>query len=844
MFRITLKGLLANKIRLLLTSLAIVLGVGFISGSFVLADTLNKTFDNLFASAFEGIDVIVQAKPTVSENDLPPIPEGLVESVRGVDGVRAAEGGVDGPAVLVKDGEAIDLGGAPALGFSWFDDEELNSFTVREGRAPQGPDEIVIDVGTAKDEGFEIGDRIPVITAGPAETFTLVGLVGFGDEDNLAGASSTLFTLPTAQRLFGLEGQVSTIDVAAESGVSTDELIDRVDAVLPGDVEAVSAASEEQRQSEDLKDQLSFLTYFLLGFAGVAVFVAAFVIFNTFTITVAQRMRQLALLRAVGASGGQVVRLVMGEALVVGLIASVVGLFLGLGIAWLLQGLFGLLGADLPSTTLQFLPRTWIVSIVVGVGVTLIASILPARRAASIPPVAALQGVFAAREGTSAGRVALAVVVTVVGFVMFFTARSIPDTQLLFLVLALGAIVAFIGAAMLAQVLARPLARVIGSPLPRLFRVPGKLGRENAMRDPRRTARTASALMIGLAIVGVVSIIAASFNKAIDSFLDEQFPADFIVLNENFTTFPTSVATAVERQPLVSDVAQVRTGSIDTAVSEMRVRGSIETVAGVNPERMAAVHDPKFKAGGWEDLDEGGLLISNDVADDLDLAVGDEVPIEFVLGGPQTYRVDGVYEEATFGAVYVTLADYDRGYPSLGDAAVLANAAEGVELPQAQAQIERALEPYPNVEVQNQQEYKDSVSEQINQLLVLVYVLLALTIIIAIFGIVNTLALTVYERTREIGLLRAVGLAPRQARAMVRWESVIVSLIGGALGTVLGIIFGSWLSYVIPDVGVVAIPWVSLIVFLILAGLAGVLAAIAPARRAAKLDVLRAIQQE
>lgn len=844
MSRITLKGLLANKVRLLLTSLAIVLGVGFVSGSFVLSDTLSKTFDNLFASAFEGIDVIVQGESTVSENTLPPIPESILPAIQDVEGVRAAEGGVAGQAVIVVDGKAVDLGGAPALGFSWFDDPELSSFQLRDGRAPTGAGEVAIDAGTASDEGLAIGDTVDIITSGPAEPFTIVGIVGFGSEDNLAGASSSIFALPVAQRLYDKVGEFDSIDVAADEGTTVDELLPRIQEVLPSGVEAISAASEEQRQSEDLKDQLSFITYFLLGFAFVSVFVAAFVIFNTFTITVAQRTRQLALLRAVGASGGQVIRMVMLEAFVVGLIASVIGLFLGLAIAAGLQGAFGALGFDLPSTSLQFLPRTWIVSILLGVVVTLIAAFFPARRAASIPPIAALREQSAPSTRISVRRTLIAAIVTAVGFVMFFGSRWIDDTALLFTVLGAGALIAFIGAAGLSQSLARPLARAIGAPLPRLFKVPGKLGRENAMRDPRRTARTAAALMIGLAVVGLVTIVASSINKSLDDLLEEQFPAELIVRTENFSTFPGTVAAAMKEQPAVGDVAAVRSGSFSSPVSELRLDGSTETVSGIDPAAIGAVFDPKFVEGSWTDLRDGGIVISEDLADDKGLTVGDTARVQMVLGDPRTLRIDGIFEETTFGDTFVTLADYARGYPGDEDAAVFANAAPGSTIDEAQAQIEDVLGAYPNLTVETQEEFKDSQRAQINQLLGLVYILLALTIVIAIFGIVNTLALTVYERTREIGLLRAVGLGARQARAMVRWEAVIVALIGGLLGTVLGIIFGSWLSYMIPEVGLVSIPWASLIVFLVLAGIAGVVAAIAPARRAAKLDVLQAIAQE
>lgn len=849
MTRLTLKELLANKVRLLLTSIAIVLGVGFVSGSFVLGDTLNATFDQVFDEAFAGQDVIVRSADDVSEFQRPPISDSVLPTVEAVDGVDAAAGEVGGIGVVPVEpnGDPVETTGAPRFGFSWTEDAALNSFVIDEGRPPEGPDEVVLDKDTFDDGGFDLGERIGVITQQPLREFELVGTASFGEENNLAGAVASLFALPTAQELFDKEGELDSISIRATDDVSTEELIERLQSVLPDGIEAVSAQSVAQEQSDELQSQLSFLTIALQVFAFIAVFVAAFIIFNTFSITVAQRMRQLGLLRAVGASGAQVTRMVLGEAFVIGLLASVAGLFAGLGVAWLLQQVFTAVGFDLSTVGLQFEPRTWIVSILVGLIVTLVAATAPALRAARVPPLTALRTDSSSGSDASIGRGLLVggTCAAIVGFALFFGASALDSLTAIFVGIGVGALLIFLGVAMLSPALMRPLARVIGAPIQRFGGVSGKLGRENAMRNPRRTATTAAALMVGLALVGVANIFSASLVASVDKLLDEQFPADFIVRNgDQFALFSPLAASAMEEAPDVTDVSQMRPG-------EVRVDGDTRVVAGLDPTPFSQVYDPDFKDGGWSDLMTGGVLLFDDVASDAGVDVGDTVEIDFAQTGTEGFRVDGIFREATLPGtgqdsptVLMTLPDFERNFTPQQDVAVFANAAEGIELEEVQSQIEDSLSAFPQLSVENQQEFKDSQRDQVNQVLALVFALLALTIIIAIFGIVNTLALTIFERTREIGLLRAVGLSPRQSRLMVTWESVIVSLIGGLIGLVLGVVLGAWLVRETPDVDVVSIPWGNLVIYLVLSGVAGVLAAVLPARRASKLNVLRAISQE
>lgn len=841
MLKIALKGVAANRTRLAMTALAVILGVSFVSGSFILSDTLNKTFDNIFEAVFQGTDVVVQSERD-GANGLPePIDQDILPTIEGVDGVKAASGGASllGVIPVKADGEPLIANGPPQFGFSWDDVEQLNPFVISEGRAPEGDDEVVVDDTSFKDADYAVGDQIEVI-ANDRRTYTLVGVAEFGGTSGgLAGATAVLFTLPEMQRLARLEGKLDSISVAADEGISQNELRDRIAAVLPPGVQATTAMDEEAEQSSELTDQLRPVTFGLLGFAFVSVFVSAFIIFNTFSITVAQRARQMALLRAVGASGKQVRRMVLIEALVLGVAASVIGLFLGLGIAGGLTWLFGILGFELPSTALQFLPRTWIVAVGLGVVITVVASIFPARRASTVPPVAAMRADFALSSGSDSSRAAFGGVITVLGAALLALAFVVSDTLTAVVFLGAGALLLLIGVAGLGIALVRPLASAIGWPATTLGGVPGRLGRENAMRNPRRSAITAAALMIGLALVAASAIGTSSLNASFSALLEDQFPAGFIVSPTGNSELPFSpeVAAAIAQEPLVGPVGQARSGSF-------RIQGDDESLTGVNLPDFGELHDPDFVEGDWTDLVPGTLIMRQSTAESRGVGVGSTVVMGFAAGA-ETFTVAALYDESIFGDYFITLDDYEANYSVQQDVIVFANPATGADPDAAQRQIEEAIASFPQVQVQNEQQFKEELEANLNQLLGLVLVLLMFAIIIAIFGIVNTLALSVFERTREIGLLRAVGLGPRQVRLMVIWESVIVSVIGGILGLLVGAVLGVVL---IERAGgfltELSVPIRLLIVFLVLSAVAGVLAAIFPARRAARLDVLRAIAQE
>lgn len=843
MWRVTLKGILAQRLRLALTGLAIVIGVAFVSGTFVFGDTLNKAFDNLFAGIYAETDVVVRGSAEIGNEARPPFDEDLLAMVRQVDGVEAAFGDVFGNAPLIKaDGSVLSTGGGPALAFSWTDDAGtgLNPMRLAEGRPPQAADEVLLERQTAERGDFSLGQTIGIVVPAGTRDYRVVGIATLGDgSDSFAGSTTVFLEKAEAQRAFQKQGLLDEIVIAAADGLSQEEVRDRVAAVLPADLEVATGVDVQDQQSQDIKDQLSFLTTFLLVFGFISVFVAAFIIFNTFSITVAQRARQLALLRAVGASGGQVTRMVVGEAAVTGLIASILGLGLGFVVAIGVQALFDSFGASLPTTTLQLQTRTVVVGLIVGVGVTVIAALVPAVRAARLSPVAALREDFALTTGSRTRRLIFGGVVTVAGAVVIGVALQSDGVQRIFTLLGIGALLMFVGLSMLAPLIAGPLTRVLGAPLARFAGVPGRLGQGNAMRNPQRTAQTSTALMIGLALVTFVTVFAVSLSASFGKEIEQQFTADIVIYDEtSFFGFPTAAAETVAALPLVETVAPVRGGPV-------LVDGSTQAISATDPAVAESTYDPVFSAGSWADLGPGRAIVSEDFASDRDLAVGDTLDVQVPIGGTQTLRVGGIYESLTIGPMIIDLSDYERWFPTQSDFLVFVNGIADVDQVELQDQVVGALEgPYPALTVRNQQEYKEYIEEQVNSFLGLVYALLALAVVIAIFGIVNTLALSVFERTREIGLLRAVGLSARQARRMIRYEAVIVALLGGLLGAVVGVVFGIVTVSAVEEITALAIPWGRIVVFFILAGLAGVLAAIWPARRAARLDVLKAITHE
>jgi putative ABC transport system permease protein len=846
MGKATLKGLLAHKFRLAATALAIVLGVGFVAGTYVLTDTMNSAFKDLFKTVTQGTDVAIRTKATFGQNQngdvRDPIPASVLQQVKAVDGVRAADGTVQGFAQFVgKDGNPVTTGGAPTLGVSVSADPALQgATTLRAGQLPSGPNEVAVDARTASKQGFKVGDQVKVLLQGGSRTFTVAGIVGFGEADNLAGATLAAFDTPTAQDVLNRKGNFDEIDVAGQPGVDAATLRDRIAAAVPAKYEVLTGADLAKQTADEISRGLNFFNYALLGFAGVALFVGAFLIFNTFAIIVAQRTRELALLRCLGASRRQVLTSVLAESAIVGVLASLVGLAFGLVIAIGLRALLKGFGIDLPSTTIQFLPRTIIVSLAVGILVTLVSAVLPALKATRVPPVAALQPETAfAPTRFRKRRIVFGLLVTAAG-VALLLAGLFQDEGNRLANIGAGAVIIFLGVAVLSPLIARPLAAVIGWPFARVFRLPGRLARENAMRNPRRTASTAAALMIGLALVAFVSILAASIKASATQVLDKSVAADYILTTQNFQPISTQVVTRLQDRPEVSEVTGVRMGSF-------KLNGAVKGLSGVDPQAYDQVVRTETTAGSLADLAQGGVAVKDTVAEDQGWKLGDDVPMEFPRNGVQQEPIRAIYKDNNLNGDYlIGLGEYAKGYTDQQDQLVLVKAAPGVAPATAKAAIEGALQDFPNVQVQDQAAYKASTAKQIDQLLGLVSALLGLAILIALFGIVNTLALSIFERVRELGLLRAVGATRRQLRSMIRWEGVIIAVLGAVLGLVIGAFFGWTMVRALKGEGFTAfaVPGGQLVAYVVAAGLAGILAAVLPGRRAAKVDMLRAITTE
>jgi putative ABC transport system permease protein len=850
MWRAVIKSLLARKLRLLLTALSIVLGIGFVAGTFVLTDTMNRAFDELFATTTADIDVVVrgtsafEAEPgnpggsgNVSRN---PISEDLLPVVQQVPGVRSAYGGVLGYAQMIdpETEEAIGGFGPPTIGVNWQDESSV--LELRTGEPPTTASDVVIDAATAEAHGFSVGEKVQILFEGPPEEFTITGIAGFGEADNLGGASLAAFETETAQRVLGREGVFDEISVEAEAEEAPTGLRARIAAVLPDDVEAVTATSVADEQADALQEGLGFFRTALLVFAFIALFVGAFIIFNTFSIIVAQRTRELALLRALGASRRQVMVSVIAEAFVTGLLASIVGVVAGIGIALGLQALLGAFGVDLPSTSPQLQVRTIIVSLVVGTVVTVAAAVFPARRASRVAPVEALRDVQQQEVGRGLGlRAALGATVLAIGAGSLLYGLFAAPANAAALV-GFGAAGTFIGVAMLSPLVARPLATWIGAPFLSLG-VHGKLGRENARRNPRRTASTAAALMIGLGLVSMVAVFSASLKASFDRALEDTLKADLTLTTTSQITFSPDVAERLRDLPEVGAVSEFRSGTF-------RVNDASSFLTAVDPASIEQVATLDISAGSTEALVPGSILVFRDRVEEEGWTVGDTVPAAFASEGDRPLEIVGIFDENRLvGSDYViSLETYEEVFPEQLDTFVLVKGAEGVPAADVERAVTGAVAPFPNIEVQDQAEFREKQAGFINQLLGLVTALLAMAILIALFGIVNTLGLSIFERTRELGLLRAIGMGRRQVRGMIRWESVIIAVIGAVLGIAIGVFFGWALRKALEPEGVteLAIPVGQLLIYLVFAGLAGVLAAVWPARRAAKLDVLRAIAYE
>ena len=858
MIGVALRGLAGRKFRTVLTAIAIVLGVAMMSGAYVLTDTIDKAFNAIFVESYAGTDAVVSGKGADisfegEQSEPPPIPEDVLEQVRAVEGVEVATGSVtDFQTKLLKpDGESIDTGGAPSFAFGLETAPEYDRFNplnLVEGSWPSGAEEVAIDEGVADDESLAVGDRIGVAALGPAQEYEIVGIARYGDVSSLGGATFAIFDIPTAQKLVEKEGQLDAVQAAAQDGVAPEELVARIRRELGTSVTVRSGTEQASEDSDEVATFTSIIRYFLLSFAGIALFVGAFVIFNTLSITVAQRTREFATLRTVGASRRQVLGSVILEALVIGLLASVIGLFAGLGLAVGLNELFVALNLDLPQTETVFATRTIVVSLLVGTSITLIAGLSPALRATRVPPIAAVrEGAKLPRSALSRFAPYIAVGTVVLAVLALSYAMLAPDvaTGDRFILLGIGVLALFVGVALLSSRLVVPLTRLVGLPARRLGGASGTLAEGNAIRDPGRTASTAAALMIGIALVTFVGVLAQGLRVSNSDAIEEQIQADLVVTSQDgYTEFPAAVGDAAAEIGGTDVVSNVRQ---DVA----EVDGSGANLTGLDGSSINQVYNFRWTEGSdavLADLGDDGAVVPDDVADDKDLAVGDSFAVLTTDNNRRTFVVRGIYDGSPFypllGTASISQDAFDELYDRPRNRFTLINV-PGAPGEEQKAGVESGLERFPDTRVQTRQEWIDKEDEEISQFLLLLYVLLALSVIVSLFGMVNTLALSVFERTRELGMLRAVGMTRRQVRRMVRHESVITALIGAALGLPLGIFLALLVTQALAEYDLqFAIPAGALITFVIVSVIAGIVAAILPARRAARLRVLEALQYE
>lgn len=856
MWKVTIKGLWAKKLRFLMTGIAVVLGVSFVAGTLVLSATIKRTFDGLVTDIYKGTDAVVRG-PKLFKSDFgdirPRIPDAVLEQVRKVDGVGVAYASVNvnQAQIVGKDGKVIGdpARGAPTFGIAWIPDESLNSYHLVEGKPPTASDAVVMDKAAADTSKHRVGDRVRILTPAGSEEFRLTGVMKFGDADNALGSTAVGFTLATAQRLNKQPGMIDGVVVKASSGVSSREVVARLRTALGTDaatkkLNVVSGASITQETQDQIGEAIDVINTFLLVFAGVALFVGAFLIFNTFSIIVGQRVREMALLRAVGAAQRQVLGSVLFEASLVGMLASASGIGVGIFLAGALKALMAAFGLDIPAGATVVQANAIIVPFLLGLVVTVVAAVMPALRAARIPPIVAMSEVAVERKGRPAWRLATGLAMLVVGLVVLFVGLFGDSDDALTLV-GVGVVLTFLGVSTLGPTFARPVARLLGAPLPRLRGTIGALARENAMRNPRRTSTTAAALMVGVGLVVVLMVTVSSFKSSFFDSIDRQIRADYVVSTGSggqTVGFSSAAEEQIAKTRGVQEVLAVRYGfaKVGDSVSQ------VGAIGGSTPD-AESLFDPDVIEGSLEGLGTGGLAIQEDKANDKKVSIGDTLPVLYQNGKKADVTVKAIYKEGSpFGNYFISTEAFDANYPDAQDSFLLVKTVGGAAEANRVALVAALEEPYPNAKIDTRAQFKDRVSGSINQFLGFMYALLFFAILIALFGIANTLGLSILERRRELGLLRAVGMARRQLRSVIRWESVIISLFGTALGLVIGIGFGWALVVSLKDQGLsrFALPVGQIALVVALAALAGVMAAAFPARRAARLDILESIGME
>jgi putative ABC transport system permease protein len=847
MIAVALKGVAGRKVRALLTALAIVIGVTMVSGTLVLTDTIQKGFDAVFGASYEQTDAVIAGKEIVkgSQSGAATVPESLLAQVRALPEVEEAGGTIAPIAsnraeIFSRDGKAVGSADAPQFGLG--NDASLPQFSpleLKTGQWPEGSKQVALDADTAAAQNFGVGDTVTVATLGAKHRYEVTGIATFGGLDTLGGATIAIWDLPTAQTLLNKRGRFDGISIAAKDGTSSAELIRAVQPLVPASLEVKDSEQQAAADAKDTNVIVKAIRYFLLGFGAIALFVGAFVIFNTLSITVAQRTREFATLRTLGASRKQVMRSVVIEGIVIGLLASVIGLFAGFGLAKLLSAV----GGELPEAGMVFALRTVLVSLALGTGITVLATIVPARRATRVPPIAAV------REGSTlppsrfaAHSLKTAVIVTATSVVAICVGvfASGLGTLALVLLLGIGILGLFMGVAFAAPHLVNPLTRLVGLPARRSGGVAGELANANSVRNPSRTASTAAALMIGLTLVTVVAVLGAGMRNTVESAVTDQVTAAYILNGSDGMPFEAAEGDALARVPGVDAASHVR---VDRAL----VSGKEQDVTGVDPATIA-----RFYRFDWTDgtdsavaqLGIDGALVTQTYADDQGVAVGDRLSIQTASGDKLTAAVRGIYDppeiDQMLGPITITQQAFDQAFPQPKNRFTFLDA--GADADQA---LTAASADFSDADVHTGAAFANDYTKGFASFLNFLYVLLAFSVVVSLFGMVNTLVLSVFERTRELGMLRTIGMTRRQARRMIRHESVITALIGAALGLPLGIFLAGLVTQALSQYDIAfSIPIPELVAFTIVAILAGLTAAIMPARRASRLNVLDALHYE
>ncbi|MFF2406473.1 ABC transporter permease [Streptomyces sp. NPDC058092] len=841
MFRTALRNVLAHKARLLMTVLAVMLGVAFVSGTLVFTDTLGNAFRNQSAKSYDNVAVAVTTRADQRDAKTPGITAATLKKIQGLDGVDSATGRVSGFAgVADPDGKLIGNGWSNTGGnYSPGSNGKDSAYTLVDGKGPDAADRIALDQETAKKGEYHVGDRVRVATNGPVKEYTLAGVFTTEDGAVNAGGSLVLFDTPVAQQLYLRSGEFRDVNIAAAAGASAEKLLAGVEPLLPKDAEAKTGKALADEQAKQIESGLSSLNTMLLAFAAIALFVGVFLITNTFTMLVAQRTKELALMRAVGASRRQVKRSVLLEAAVVGAIASVIGFVLGLGLATGLRSVMSQFGGKIPAGPLIVSPTAVAAAFGVGVLITVLAAWLPARRAAKIPPVAAMNSVHATATVKSLVlRNSIGGVLTLLGAAGIVAgAAAGSDGRTL---IGIGAFFALVGVIVLIPLLSRPVIALVRPLLKRLFGVSGKLAAQNAVRNPRRTGATASALAIGLTLVTGISVLGVTLGQAIDRMTTDNIKADYLVSMASGNSLDESALKALEKADGVSAVSPRQDAWMKFGNQEIGANG-------VAPGDVAKLFAIKTVSGSVDSLGDGKIAVSEDTAKSHHWKTGDTVPVVYDDGKKANLKVGAVYEDNEFLSRILIPKNLLDPHVTHADILEVWLKMDGGESAANEKALVKALGDNPAISIMDRQDIRDTFGGFINTALNIMYGLLAMALIIAVLGVVNTLAMSVFERQQEIGMLRAIGLDRRRVKRMIRLEAVVISLfgavIGVGLGTFLGWAIGQTLKSDIPGYALV-IPWDRIGLFLVLAALVGVLASLWPARSAAKLNMLTAIKTE